>query len=54
MLIKSPPDIRNSEITPKHVYLNRRTFLASLPVGLQAERNCPESIQHERETDTVQ
>lgn len=33
MLIKSPPDIRNSEITPKHVYLNRRTFLASLPVA---------------------
>ena len=33
MLIKAPSDIRSSAITPKHVYLNRRTFLAGLPVG---------------------
>jgi len=29
MLIKKPSDIRSSEITPKSLYLNRRTFLAS-------------------------
>jgi hypothetical protein len=27
MLIKRPPDIRNSEITDKKVYLNRREFI---------------------------
>ena len=29
MLIKKPSDIKASEITPKSLYLNRRTFLAS-------------------------
>ena len=29
MLIKKPSDIRYSEVTPKHVYLNRRQFLAA-------------------------
>ncbi len=29
MLIKKPEDVRSSEITPKSMYLNRRTFLAS-------------------------
>src|SRR6202158_5395246 len=33
MLIKAPSDIRSSAITPKHVYLNRRTFLTSLPAA---------------------
>jgi methionine sulfoxide reductase catalytic subunit len=33
MLIKAAPDIRGSEITPKHLYLNRRRFLAGLPVA---------------------
>ena len=33
MLIKTGSDIRGSEITPKHVYLNRRRFLAGLPVA---------------------
>jgi methionine sulfoxide reductase catalytic subunit len=33
MLIKRSPDIRYSEITPKHLYLNRRTFLAGLPLA---------------------
>jgi sulfoxide reductase catalytic subunit YedY len=33
MLIKTAPDIRSSEITPKHLYLNRRRFLAGLPVA---------------------
>ena len=28
MLIKKPADIRYSEITPKHIYMNRRNFLA--------------------------
>src|SRR5512147_1539093 len=27
MLIKKPADIRSSEITPRHLYLNRREFL---------------------------
>jgi sulfoxide reductase catalytic subunit YedY len=33
MLIKRSPDIRYSEITPKHLYLNRRSFLAGLPLA---------------------
>ena len=28
MLIKKPSDMRYSEVTPKHVYLNRRQFIA--------------------------
>jgi sulfoxide reductase catalytic subunit YedY len=31
MLIKKPADIRYSEITPKHIYMNRRSFLAGVP-----------------------
>ncbi len=30
MLIRRPPDIRSSEITDEHQYLNRRAFLAGL------------------------
>ena len=33
MLIKRASDIRPSEITPKHLYLNRRSFLAGLPLA---------------------
>ena len=33
MLIRKSPDIPSSEITPKHVYLNRRRFLAGLPLA---------------------
>ena len=32
MLIKRSPDIGPSEITPKDLYLNRRSFLAGLPL----------------------
>src|ERR1700730_11369926 len=28
MLIKKAPDMRYSEVTPKHLYMNRRNFLA--------------------------
>jgi len=33
MLIKKPADIRSSEITPQHLYLNRRKFLAGAAVA---------------------
>ena len=33
MLIKKPADIRYSEITPKHIYMNRRNFLAGVPAA---------------------
>jgi methionine sulfoxide reductase catalytic subunit len=33
MLIKTAHDIRSSEITPKQLYLNRRRFLAGLPLA---------------------
>jgi sulfoxide reductase catalytic subunit YedY len=36
MLIRHAPDIRPSEITPKEVYLNRRTLLAGAAGGLGA------------------
>src|SRR5437764_14696428 len=38
MLIGKPADIRYSEITPKHVYLNRRAFLAAVPTALLVAR----------------
>jgi sulfoxide reductase catalytic subunit YedY len=33
MLIQTKPKIRSSEISPKHLYLNRRRFLTGLPVA---------------------
>lgn len=33
MLIKKTVDIRYSEITPKHIYMNRRNFLAGVPAA---------------------
>ena len=38
MLIKKSVDIRYSEVTPKPVYLNRRKFLAGLPLAFLAGR----------------
>jgi sulfoxide reductase catalytic subunit YedY len=38
MLIKKPADIRYSEVTPKHVYLNRRNFLAGIPAAFLGAR----------------
>jgi sulfoxide reductase catalytic subunit YedY len=38
MLIKKPTDIRYSEITPKHIYLNRRKFLFGVPAALLGAR----------------
>ena len=33
MLIKKPAAIRYSDVTPKHVYMNRRRFLAAVPLA---------------------
>src|ERR1035437_4117490 len=38
MLIKNPADIRYSEITPKHIYMNRRSFLAGVPAAFLGAR----------------
>ena len=38
MLIKKPTDIRYSEITPKHIYMNRRNFLAGVPAAFLGAR----------------
>jgi sulfoxide reductase catalytic subunit YedY len=38
MLIRKPADTRYSEITPKSLYLNRRAFLAGLPVAMAGTR----------------
>src|ERR1035441_7453368 len=38
MLIKRPTDIRYSEITPKHIYMNRRNFLALVPAAFLGAR----------------
>jgi sulfoxide reductase catalytic subunit YedY len=38
MLIRKPWDLRYSDITPKAVYLNRRTFLAAIPAAFAAAR----------------
>ena len=33
MLVKRGDEIRHSELTPKNVYLNRRRFLATMPLA---------------------
>ena len=33
MIIRKAPRIRYSEVTPKHLYLNRRRFLSALPAA---------------------
>src|SRR5262245_24000101 len=33
MVIRKSPDIRYSEVTPKHLCLNRRRFLGALPAA---------------------
>ena len=38
MLIKKPADILYSEITPKHIYMDRRNFLAGVPAALLGAR----------------
>jgi len=38
MLIKKPADIRYSEVTPKALYLNRRSFLAGFPAAFLGAR----------------
>ncbi|MCX6629658.1 MAG: hypothetical protein NTW28_18730, partial [Candidatus Solibacter sp.] len=38
MLIKKPADIRYSEITPKHIYMNRRNFLSGVPAAFLGAR----------------
>jgi methionine sulfoxide reductase catalytic subunit len=38
MLIKKPPDIRYSEITPNSIYMNRRRFLAAVPAAFLGAR----------------
>jgi len=34
MLIKRPPDIKNSEITDKELYMNRRQFITSAALAI--------------------
>src|SRR6187200_2852529 len=36
MLIKKAPDIRSSEITPKHIYLRRREFIQASAAAVVA------------------
>ena len=38
MLIKKPADVLYSEITPKHIYMNRRKFLAAVPAAFLGAR----------------
>jgi sulfoxide reductase catalytic subunit YedY len=38
MLIKKSTDIRYSEVTPKHIYMNRRNFLAGVPAAFLGAR----------------
>ena len=33
MIIRRPPDIPSSEITPEHVYVNRRKFIKAAAAG---------------------
>src|SRR5260370_42219149 len=49
MLIKRAPDVRSSEITPKQLYINRRSFLAGLPLarGVLAAGNARGSVKLE-------
>jgi sulfoxide reductase catalytic subunit YedY len=44
MLIKRPDDIPSSEITPEHLYVNRRQFLRSAAVAAVAVAAAPASL----------
>ncbi len=46
MLIKKPADTRYSEVTPKHVYLNRRNFLAGIPAAFLGARELLSPTAH--------
>src|SRR5215469_73184 len=46
MLIKKPQAVRSSEITPKHVYLNRRKFLAGVGLAGAAAANRLKRLVH--------
>ena len=46
MLIKKPQAVRSSEITPKHVYLNRRKFLAGVGLAGAAAANGLKRLVH--------
>jgi len=44
MIIRRPPDIPSSEITPESVYLNRRTFIAAAAVGAAGAAFVPRAL----------
>ena len=41
MIIRRPPDIRSSEITPKNVYVNRRKFIKNAAFGMAGVATVP-------------
>lgn len=46
MLIKKPSDIPYSEVTPKHVYMNRRNFLAAAAAATGAAALAARPVAH--------
>jgi len=45
MIIRRPPDVPSSEITPESVYLNRRNFIAAAAVGVAGAALAPRALR---------
>ena len=45
MIIRRPPDIRSSEITPENVYSNRRKFIKSAAFGMAGIASLPAALR---------
>ena len=45
MIIRRPPDIPSSEITPESVYINRRKFIAAAAVGVVGAGLAPRALR---------
>jgi len=54
MIIRKAPEFRYSDITPKHIYRNRRRFLATAAIGGGAggQRERSQSVQRSGEEPT--
>ena len=51
MIIRRPPDIPSSEITPESVYVNRRKFLAAAGLGVAGAALGPRAVRAFQDED---
>ena len=51
MIIRRPPDISSSEITPESVYLNRRNFIGAAAIGVAGAALAPRALRAFQDND---